>query len=186
MATSKIRVNGEKCIGCGQCISACNESAIALVDGKAKLINERHCDGLGKCLPICPVDAITIEDENEGHLNQWPVQIQLVPVNAKYFDDADLLVAADCAAYAYGGFHREFMRNKITIIGCPKLDDYDYHEKLTAIVKSNDVKSLTIARMEVPCCSGIEEAAKVAIRYSGKLLPWSVVTLSTDGKVLSR
>ena len=117
-------------------------------------------------------------------LSQWPVQIKLVPVNAPYFDGAKLLVAADCTAYAYGNFHNEFIRNHITLIGCPKLDEGDYTEKLAAIITNNDIKSLTVARMEVPCCGGIEHAAREALRASGKLIPWQVVTISRDGIIL--
>ena len=120
----------------------------------------------------------------ETQLNQWPVQIKLVPPSAPYFNKANLLIAADCSAYAYGGFHDQFMKNRITIIGCPKLDDVDYSEKLTAILKSNEVKSVTIVRMEVPCCGGIEHAAKIALQNCGKMIPWQVVTISTDGKIL--
>lgn len=119
-----------------------------------------------------------------SQLSQWPVQIKLVPVNAPYFDGANLLVAADCTAYAYGNFHNEFIRNHITLIGCPKLDDGDYSEKLTAILANNDIKSITVVRMEVPCCGGIEYAVKKALQTSGKFIPWRVVTVSTDGKLL--
>jgi hypothetical protein len=118
------------------------------------------------------------------HLNQWPVQIKLVPPNAPYFKGANLLVAADCAAYAYGNFHYDYMRNRITIIGCPKLDEGDYSDKLTAIMKMSDLKSVTVVRMEVPCCGGIVNAVKDALKNSGKLVPWRIVTLSTDGKAL--
>jgi hypothetical protein len=117
-------------------------------------------------------------------LTNWPVQIKLVPVNAPYFDGADLLVAADCTAYAYGSFHKDFIRNRVTVIGCPKLDMVDYTEKLTAILANNDIKSLTIVRMEVPCCGGIEMAAKRALQASGRFIPWQVVTISTDGRIL--
>ena len=113
-----------------------------------------------------------------------PVQIKLVPVNAPYFDGANLLIAADCTAYAYGDFHNRFIRNRVTLIGCPKLDEGDYAEKLTAIIKNNDIKSVTIVRMEVPCCGGIENAAKRALMASGKFIPWSVVTVSTDGRII--
>lgn len=119
-----------------------------------------------------------------SRLGQWPCQIRLVPVNAPYFDGAKLLIAADCTAYAYAGLHEEFMRGKITLIGCPKLDDADYTEKLTAILSENDVRSLTVIRMEVPCCGGLEQAAKTALRASGKFIPWQVVTVSIDGKIL--
>ena len=223
-----IKINEVECNGCGLCADACHEGAIAIVNGKAKLIRDDYCDGLGNCLPVCPTGAITFEQreaaeydeatvkakqeppacgcpgsnaraivreaperpapvqapESESQLNQWPVQIKLVPVNAPYFDGANLLVAADCAAYAYAGFHAEFMRNKITVIGCPKLDDVDYSEKLTAIIKSNNIKSVTVVRMEVPCCGGIEYAVKTALLKSGKMIPWQVVTLSTEGEVL--
>ena len=120
----------------------------------------------------------------ESQLMQWPVQIKLVPVNAPYFDGANLLVAADCTAFAYGNFHNEFIRNRITLIGCPKLDEGDYAEKLTEIIANNNLKSLTIVRMEVPCCGGIENAAKRALQASGKFIPWQVVTISTDGKII--
>jgi len=120
----------------------------------------------------------------ETHLNQWPVQIKLVPVNAPYFKNANLLIAADCAAYSYGNFHNEFMKNRITIIGCPKLDEGDYSEKLTAILQANEIKSVTVVRMEVPCCGGIEHATKLALQNCGKMIPWQIVTLSTDGKIL--
>lgn len=117
-------------------------------------------------------------------LSQWPVQIKLVPVSAPYFDGANLLIAADCTAYAYGDFHRKFIKNKVTLIGCPKLDEGDYSEKLTAIFEQNDIKSVTIVRMEVPCCGGIEMAAKKALQASGKFVPWQVVTISTDGRII--
>ncbi len=226
-----IKIDEEKCNGCGACAAACHEGAIEMINGKAVLTREEYCDGLGDCLPACPVDAISFEQReapayNEeavlraklqkqgaklpcgcpgtqskaikrpvatavhksaaapSQLMQWPVQIKLVPVNAPYFEDANLLIAADCTAYAYGNFHNAFMRNRITLIGCPKLDAGDYTEKLTQILAGNNVKSLTIVRMEVPCCGGIEAAAKQALLASGKFIPWNVVTLSTDGKIL--
>ena len=119
-----------------------------------------------------------------SRLSQWPVQIKLVPQNAPYFDGANLLVAADCTAYAYGNFHNEFIRNRITLIGCPKLDSVDYTEKLTEIIGGNDIKSVTVVRMEVPCCGGIEHAVKEALQTSGKFIPWRVVTISTDGRII--
>ena len=226
-----IKIDKEKCNGCGACAAACHEGAIEMVNGKALLTREDYCDGLGDCLPACPVDAISFEEReapayNEeavrsakmqkfgvklpcscpgtqskaikrdtpapisksatvtSQLSQWPCQIKLVPVNAPYFENANLLIAADCAAYAYGNFHNEFMRNHITLIGCPKLDEGDYAEKLTAIIKNNNIKSVKIVRMEVPCCGGIENAAKRAIMASGKFIPWQVITVSTDGKIL--
>ena len=120
----------------------------------------------------------------ESQLAQWPCQIKLVPVNAPYFDGAKLLIAADCTAYAYANMHQEFMKGKVTIIGCPKLDDVDYSEKLTQIMSNNNIKSVTIVRMEVPCCGGLEYAAKTALQNSGKFIPWQVVTISIDGKIL--
>jgi len=223
-----IKIDPEKCDGCGLCAAACHEGAIGMVDGKAVLLRDDYCDGLGDCLPVCPTGAITFEvrealpynedevkrnmaqpealpcgcpgthsrtlDREEAPavcapvpascLRQWPVQIKLVPMNAPYFDNANLLVAADCAAYAYGNFHADYMKNKITLIGCPKLDEGDYSEKLTAILSGNRIKSVTVVRMEVPCCGGIEQAVKTALRNSGKMIPWQVVTISTDGRVL--
>jgi len=226
-----IRIDEEKCNGCGACAAACHEGAIGMVDGKARLMREDYCDGLGDCLPACPTGAITFEEreapaydeaavmaakkqkeektldcgcpgtqarsierkngcekQNTGvcasQLRQFPVQIKLVPVNAPYFNGAHLLVAADCTAYAYGNFHNDFIRNRITLIGCPKLDDVDYTAKLTQIIIRNEIKSLTIVRMQVPCCGGIENAAKNALRASGKFIPWQVVTISTDGRIV--
>ena len=229
-----VKIDEEKCNGCGLCADACHEGAIGMIDGKAKLLRDDYCDGLGDCLPACPTGAISFEvrealayDEaavkkaqaekakptacqslpcgcsgtnskvlkrdtvnvnfaqiNSSRLNQWPVQIKLVPVNAPYFDNADLLVAADCTAFAYGNFHNDFIKNRITLIGCPKLDEGDYAEKLTQIIANNNIKSVTVVRMEVPCCGGIENAVKRALMNSGKFIPWSVVTVSTNGEIL--
>ena len=219
-----IKIDREKCNGCGACVTACHEGAIKMADGKAYLAREDFCDGLGDCLPACPTNAISFEEReapayneeavkqakaspcscpgtrakaiersapvsdhparNFSRLAQWPFQIKLVPTGAPYLDGANLLIAADCTAYAYGSFHEDFMRNHITLIGCPKLDAVDYAEKLTAIIRDNDIRSVKIVRMEVPCCSGIENAAKRAIRESGKFIPWQVVTISTDGRIL--
>lgn len=228
MVRKIIKIDEEKCNGCGACASACHEGAIEMINGKAKLTREDYCDGLGDCLPACPTGAITFEERearayNEeavlkakqeknplpcgcpgthskaihrsldsgefsapvsSCLSQWPVQIRLVPVNAPYFDEANLLVAADCTAYAYGNFHNEFIRNRITLIGCPKLDSVDYTEKLTEIISNNNIKSVTVVRMEVPCCGGIEYAVKQALQKSGKFIPWRIVTISTDGRIL--
>ncbi|MBQ9120984.1 MAG: 4Fe-4S dicluster domain-containing protein [Clostridia bacterium] len=247
-----IKIDKEKCNGCGACATACHEGAIEMIDGKAALTREHYCDGLGDCLPACPTGAITFElreapayDEAavlaskqaagasahscpgtaakairrdtaapaggplpcgcpgsnakaikreaapvgkptavSSQLSQWPCQIKLVPVNAPYFEEANLLIAADCTAYAYGNFHADFIRNHITLIGCPKLDEGDYAEKLTRIIKENNIKSVKIVRMEVPCCGGLENAVKRALQASGKFIPWQVVTISTDGKII--
>lgn len=237
MKRNIVRIDEEKCTGCGLCVDACHEGALQLINGKARLVSESYCDGLGACLPECPAGAITIEEreadafdeeavkehaevkKNEGpqtlacgcpgtqtrtierkeetlpsvaaagqaasvsQLRQWPCQIKLVPINAPYFDNAHLLVAADCTAYAYAGIHSDFMRNKITIIGCPKLDELDYTEKLTGILKAHDLKSVTVLRMEVPCCGGLANAVRQALINCGKMIPWRIVTVTTDGRI---
>ena len=197
-----IQIDEEKCNGCGACAEACHESAIGMVNGKAKLLRDDYCDGLGDCLPACPVGAITfVEREalpydeeavaanqrakrSANKLSNWPVQIKLAPVTSPYFEGAKLLIAADCSAYAYANMHEDFIRGKVTLIGCPKLDGVDYSEKLQQIIAVNDIKSVTIVRMEVPCCGGLEMAAKKALQASGKFLPWQVVTISSDGRIL--
>lgn len=192
-----IEINEEKCNGCGLCAKACHENAIGMVNGKAKLLRDDYCDGLGDCLPTCPTGAITfvereaaaydeaaVEANKRKKNRQWPIQIQLTPVNAPYFDGADLLIAADCTAFAYANFAKEIQKGKITLIGCPKLDPVDYSEKLTAILEQNDMKSVTIIRMEVPCCGGIQNAAVAAMKKSGKFIPWQVLTVSVEGEVL--
>ena len=225
-----IRIDEEKCNGCGLCANACHEGAIDIVDGKAKLTRENFCDGFGDCLPNCPTGAISFEEREapaydeaavkaaqaakhkEPHicpgsavrqvnaqsapeapaaagkpvsrLGQWPCQIKLVPEKAPFFDGAKLLIAADCTAYAYANMHEEFMRGKVTLIGCPKLDSVDYAEKLGEIIAQNDIKSVTIVRMQVPCCGGLQRAAEAALKASGKFIPWQVVTVSIDGRIL--
>ena len=247
MIRTIVHFDEEKCNGCGLCANACQEGAIGIVNGKAKLLRDDYCDGLGNCLPACPTNAISFVEREaaafdeeavkmamaekaakkeaeemaeklgtpkftgcpgsmaraierksvntdnsavsgkiESELRQWPVQIKLVPVNAPYFAGAKLLVAADCTAYAYANVHQEFMRGKVTLIGCPKLDDVDYSEKLTQILRQNDIKSVTVLRMEVPCCGGLERAVVTALQNSGKMIPWQVVTFSVDGKILDR
>ena len=185
------------CDGLGDCLPACPMNAISFKEREAPAYDEAAVLAAKKAkeapLPCgCPgTQCKTMQREapkplvvTESQLRQWPVQIKLAPVNAPYFDNAHLLIAADCTAYAYGNFHNDFIRNRVTLIGCPKLDAGDYTEKLTAIIANNHIKSVTIVRMEVPCCGGIEFAAKRAIQASGKFLPWQVVTISTDGRIL--
>ncbi len=256
-----IEIDQDACIGCGLCVSACHEGAIALINGKAQLVRDDYCDGLGDCLPACPVDAISFVEreaaaydeaavqahlERQGspvkraafnakvgemaaettkissssgdldryfpgennvrrpanptgklpiigdagtvrpqsELTQWPIQIKLAPVKASYFDGANLLIAADCTAFAYGDFHHEFMKDKITLIGCPKLDGVNYAEKLSEILANNNIASVTVVRMVVPCCKGLELAAHEAIRLSGKPLDLSVHIVSTQGQLV--
>lgn len=189
-----IKIDEEKCNGCGLCAEACHEGAIGMVNGKAKLLRDDYCDGLGDCLPVCPTDAISFEEreaaaydelavKNPSALTHWPVQIKLAPISSPVFDDADLLIAADCCAYSYGDFHGRFMKNKKTLIGCPKLDMVDYTEKLAQIIATNSIKSITVARMEVPCCGGMERAVKQALAASGKDIPINVETIGINGSV---
>lgn len=200
-----IQINEEKCNGCGLCAQACHEGAIQIIDGKARLLRDDYCDGLGDCLPACPENAISfVEREAKAYdqaavlknkkdksgsarssqLSQWPVQIKLAPINAPYFHQARLLVAADCTAYAYADFHQDFIKGKVTLIGCPKLDAADYSEKLAQILQSNEIKDITIVRMEVPCCGGLEYAVMTAIKKCQKSIPCQVVTVSTEGYIL--
>lgn len=272
-----IKIDEEKCNGCGACAAVCHEGAIQMIDGKAKLTKEHYCDGLGDCLPACPMEAISFEEREapaydeaavlaskigilsyvedpklegadtsvasgcsrpmptspscpgsvvrempqmptppsrpEGivhaipqmpqrpdsmkkvpddyevnykvpsRLKQWPVQIKLMPTEAPFYDKAHLLIATDCTAFAYGNFHEDFMKNKVTLIGCPKLDAVDYYEKLVEIIRNNNIKSVTVVRMTVPCCGGIENAVKRALQDSGKFMPWQVVIVSPEGKI---
>ena len=251
-----IKIDEEKCNGCGACASACHEGAIEMVNGKAKLTREDYCDGLGDCLPACPADAISfvtreapaydaaaveaaklekaaktpaavtssiipglkltdapvhtgcpgsraqsftqqapahacpssasrnLDAVGSSALSQWPIQIKLVPVNAPYFNDADLLIAADCTAYSYSRFHEDFIKGRITLIGCPKLDEGDYSEKLTEIFTSNEIKSIHLVRMMVPCCGGLSKAVANAIAASGKQIPCTITTISPQGEII--
>lgn len=186
------------CDGLGDCLPTCPAGAITFVEREAAAYDEeavrKNKERAKKSLACgCPgtqsreikrESAVPCGGDTASQLLQWPVQIKLVPTNAPYFDGANLLIAADCTAYAYGNFHNEFIRRHITLIGCPKLDEVDYTEKLTAIIAGNDIKSVTVVRMEVPCCGGIENAVKNALRASGKFIPWQVVTISTDGRKL--
>lgn len=238
-----VRIDENKCNGCGICITACHEGAIELVNGKAKLISDEYCDGLGNCLPGCPQGAIEIiereavdyseeavqklkeekeakagekeikpmacgcpgtaarvivrkpqqvkvkvnqeAETNSSELRQWPVQLNLINTRAPYLKGADLLVAADCAAYAYANFHKDFIKGHITVIGCPKLDDVDYYkEKLAEILKLNDINSVTVVRMEVPCCGGIVSSVKAAMLDSETIVPYREVIISTEGNII--
>ena len=190
-----IRIDEEKCNGCGLCATACHEGAIAIIEGKAKLVRENFCDGLGDCLPACPTDAITFEEREAPDYDEeavmrakgfqsknWPVQIKLAQTTAPYFEDANLLIGADCTAFAYADFYKEFITNRITLIGCPKLDSIDYSEKLSEIFKNNRIASITLVRMEVPCCGGMTLAIKRAMEKAGKDIPFQVVTIGINGK----
>lgn len=191
-----VLLRDDYCDGLGDCLPTCPTNAISFVEREALPYDEEAVKAniaQKKSKSVCPgsmARAIKTEDNNteeisvSSQLRQWPVQIKLAPIKAPYFNNANLLIAADCTAYAYGSFHSKFMKNKVTLIGCPKLDTVDYSEKLTEIIKSNDIKSVTVVRMEVPCCGGIENAVKRALMDSGKFLPWSVVTISTDGKII--
>ena len=231
-----VNIDEEKCTGCGECVVACAEAAIQVIDGKARLVSEIYCDGLGACLGECPEDAITIEEREaeefdeeatEEHIKQakeleeepprgcpgsmamnlgrratatedvpsnstpseltnWPVQLMLVQPTASYFQDADLLLVADCVPFAMADFHSKFLRGKPLIIGCPKLDDASYYvEKMTQILKQSSVNSLTVVHMEVPCCSGLSYIASRAAEASGKNIPVEDVTISIQGEVMA-
>ena len=227
-----IKIDEKKCNGCGQCVNACIEGALQLIDGKARLVRDDYCDGLGVCIGSCPQDAITIERREAAEFNEakvkkkmsaesscekifvcpgqmaktiqlktdsktandhvpssltnWPVQLKLLPAKAEYFENADLLLAADCTAFAIGGFHGKFLAGRILAVGCPKLDDTQlYLDKLTDILSGNKVKSLTVLKMEVPCCSGLAELAKTAVVNSEKLRKINIITISLGGEILS-
>lgn len=196
-------IRNDYCDGLGDCLPACPTGAISFEEREAAAYDEEAVKANRKKAPEnplpceCPGSASRAIDrgadlhasvpasEQPSRLSQWPVQIKLAPVNAPYFDNADLLIAADCTAYAYGAFHEKFIKGRITLIGCPKLDNTDYSEKLTAIIAQNNIRSVKVIRMEVPCCGGIEHAVKTALINSGKMIPWQVITVSTDGRILS-
>lgn len=227
MAVRKIvRIDEERCNGCGQCVPACAEGAIQIVDGKARLVSDTYCDGLGACLGTCPLDAISIEERDAAafdeaavqvrapapcpggacpgqasrslapapppapggapsQLTNWPVQLKLVAPQAPCFRDADLLVAADCVAFALGDFHTRFLRGRPLVVGCPKLDAAAlYVEKVAAILTEGGPASVTVVKMEVPCCSGLVSIVEAARERSGAAVPVRVVTVSIDGAVL--
>lgn len=199
-------IRDDYCDGLGDCLPTCPTGAITFVEREAAAYDEqavmqnkqKKTQEQGAALPcgcpgsqskaiehsVCRTERINEMSAPQSRLSQWPVQIKLVPVSAPYFNGARLLIAADCTAYAYANFHEKFIRNHVTLVGCPKLDGVDYSEKLMEIIQSNDIKSLTIVRMEVPCCSGLEIAAKTALQNSGKFIPWQVVTISTDGNIV--
>ena len=205
-------ISNDYCDGLGKCMPKCPKNAISFSDIDVTIKEDNNQSSTQASDNNCPSHSIKTFNRNtdsiiqapsptlevsetvhkisttafiaETNLNQWPVQIKLVSENASYLDNAKLLIAADCAAYAYGNFHQEFMKNKTTIIGCPKLDDIDYSEKITAMLKNNNIKSVAVVRMDVPCCAGIENSVKTALKNCEKLIPWEVVTLTTDGKIL--
>ncbi|MDR2097267.1 MAG: 4Fe-4S binding protein [Spirochaetaceae bacterium] len=207
-----VRIDEERCDGCGLCSAACHENAIAIVNGKATLLRDDYCDGLGACLPACPKGALIVEEREAAAFDvsraeadkaphgsragadspraNWPVQIRLVPAKAQFFDGAELLISADCAAYRHENFYRDFIKNsdgkRVTLIACPKLDNTDYSVKLSEILLQNDVKAVTLVRMEVPCCGGLEWALSKAVGGAGKKTALSIVTLSVEGRILGR
>jgi ferredoxin len=230
---SIVKIDEEKCNGCGLCVPSCAEGALQIIDDKAKLVSEIYCDGLGACLGECPQGAITIEEctaeeydeeatkvhleemkqeeepacgcesanvaqfvesgtdsdemiSRRSLLEHWPVQLTLVPPAAPFLQNADLVVAADCVAFAYPGFHQDFLKDHALVVACPKLDDFQAHlAKLTELLKQSSVKSLKVVHMEVPCCSGLVHMAKLAIQQSGKDIPMEEVTIGIKGEILA-
>ncbi len=192
-----IQIDQERCNGCGLCVKACHEGAIGLVDGKATLLRDDYCDGLGDCLPSCPAEAISFVEreaaaydekavlaaKRKGTLQNFPIQLKLAPVSAPYYNEAELLIAADCTAFASSSFHQDHIRGRVTLIGCPKLDGVDYTEKLTEIFTQNRIKSIQVIRMTVPCCGGLPFWVNAAIENSEKNIPVQVITLSPEGIV---
>ena len=174
-----IQIDMTKCVGCGLCVKACHENAIEIIDGKAKLVRENSCDGLGNCLPSCPVGAISFKELSV----KWPIQIKLINVSAKHLQNADLFICADCTAFSAPEFYNELKKDKSLIIGCPKLDNIDYSEKLSEILKNNDIKNMDVMRMEVPCCQGIVRAVENAVEKSGKNVAYKIHIVGIDGKL---
>jgi len=232
-----IEIDEELCDGCGNCVVACEEGALQIIDGKAKVVNDKFCDGFGACIGDCPtgalkiiereaeefdneavkehlkdmekekplacgcpgtaVQTLNVAEENEtdkktsagavSRLTNWPVQLKLVPINAPYFNGAKLLIVADCVAYSLASLHEDFIKDKITLIGCPKLDDSKYYEdKLIEIFKNNDIKDITLLYMEVPCCSGLVQLVKIAVERSWKNIPLKNIMISVRGDIIKR
>ena len=208
-----IRIDREKCDGCGLCADACHEGAIAMVNGKAKLVREDHCDGLGDCLPSCPSGAIsfvtkdtlpfTIEDDPiqimkkptthececiskvksgpEGEMTRWPIQLKLVPLDSRFLKDADILIASDCTAFVAADFQKKYKKDRVLLIGCPKLDKEDYGQRIAEIVSKNNIRSVSLVRIDIPCCSAMGRMVREGIMLSGKDVPLEVTVLTTDG-----
>ena len=218
-----IKIDEDKCEGCGMCAISCKEGAIDIINGKAKLVREEFCDGFGTCLALCPRGAIILENRNakqydelagnkakhhletkgvihflEFHklihnkeqdvkfskLKNWPIQIKIIPIKAPFFDDADILICSDCVGYAHPNIHDEFIQDKILLVGCPKFDATDYSEKLSVIIRENRIKSITLVRMELPCCMGMQRMLEKAVEYSGKEFDISLFVISRAGKIL--
>jgi NAD-dependent dihydropyrimidine dehydrogenase PreA subunit len=193
-----IVIDEKKCDGCGLCVKACHEGAIALVDGKARLLREDYCDGLGNCLPACPCGAITFEQREALPFNEsaagkktasapWPIQIKLVAATSPALANAHLLIAADCCAYSVANFYNKYVSGKTVLIGCPKLDAVDYSAKLADIFLHNNIASVTVTRMEVPCCGGIEHAVRTALKSAendGKKIKCDTITFSIKGEII--
>jgi ferredoxin len=210
-----IKIDKEKCDGCGLCADACHEGAIAVINGKAKLVRDDHCDGLGDCLPACPRDAISfimkdtlpfnpVPDDvplmkkkececidvvknrpgSKGEMTRWPIQLKLVSQKAAFFNGADLLIASDCTAFVLRDFHERFVKDRVILIGCPKLDREEYGQRIAAIISQNDIRSVTLVRMDIPCCNEMARMVREALVLCKKDIPLNMAVLSTDGTVV--